>query len=421
MTDLGRSESFHTLATPLSTTGSTEPSNSMRARTFASLDALPSSYRTFLLEAERDDFFRGLRWFENFSQNALEPGTQIHVYAVEDDSPTPVPRALLLTRSPAGQNGSILQRRAIKPRTLASLTSYQSVTFAPVLRRDESDVDGIMQILFREICTERPYWSLLDLNLLDPAKPTYRAIENALRHQGMDVHPYVYAESIFERIERRSFKEFLKSRSSVVRKTFQRRSRNLERLGQLRFEIVQDPSFTERAIAHYERVCTRSWKDSEPFPKHAAGLIRASAAAGTLRLGFLFLDDEPIATQLWIVSAGQAAIYKLHYDENFKKHSVGSVLTARMLEHAIDTDQVDEIHFGVGNASYKRDWLHDTRPLSGLIAFNPRTADGLNQLLRYRSEATARRLWSKLKPVVQRIRTAEWTSFGRPNAPHDKP
>lgn len=376
----------------------------MKARVFRNLDSVPSIYREFLNQIEHDNFFYGARWFDNFSNTALEPHATVHIYAVEDGASTPRPRALLMARSPAGQNGSLLQDRSLGERTLASMTSYQSMTFAPLVRDEEEDLETVMHVLVKKICSERPSWSLIDLNLMDPTSPVFQAAEAAFREEGMRVYPYVYAECVYERIEGRSFAEFLQSRRSVVRKTFQRRLRSLERQGEGRFELIAGPADVERGILNYERVCAQSWKDAEPFPKHTAGLIRASAAADALRLGFLYFGDEPIATQIWIVSSGKASIYKLHYNLGFKKYSVGSVLTARMMEHAIDVDRVEEVNFGVGSQPHKRDWLHKSRPLGGLLVFNPRTAGGIREFVRYRSRKVLTRIRTRVRPIVQRAR-----------------
>ena len=125
----------------------------------------------------------------------------------------------------------------------------------------------------------------------------------------------------------------------------------------MRFDLVTGGDSLNTAIEVYERVLDASWKEPEPFPSYASGLIRECAAAGALRLGLMYLDNTPVAAQFWIVAGDKATIYKLHYDEAFKKLSVGTILSAYMMRHVIDVDRVDEVDFGRGDENYKRAWL----------------------------------------------------------------
>jgi len=99
-------------------------------------------------------------------------------------------------------------------------------------------------------------------------------------------------------------------------------------------------------------------------------LIRATAAADTLRLGLYYIEDKPVATHLWIITSGRATICKHHHDSNFNKESVGGILTLRMFEYAIDTEHVHTIDFGVGDEPAKRYWLNEEESLCGVVAFN---------------------------------------------------
>jgi CelD/BcsL family acetyltransferase involved in cellulose biosynthesis len=93
-------------------------------------------------------------------------------------------------------------------------------------------------------------------------------------------------------------------------------------------------------------------------------------------MGTCYIDDEPAAAQLWIVTGKVAAIYKICYAEKFEKSSVGSVLTARMMEHALDVDKVKEVDYLSGDDGYKANWMSDRRERWGIIAFNPRSVWG---------------------------------------------
>jgi len=163
---------------------------------------------------------------------------------------------------------------------------------------------------------------------------------------------------------------------SSIRNTVIRKSKKLESSGRARIEIVTGPEGLEAAVAAYEEVYSASWKIPEPYPLFIRGLIRTCAEMGWLRLGLAYIDDAPAAAQLWIVNGGTASIYKLAYDERFSQLSIGSVLTARLMEHVIEVDKVREVDYLTGDDPYKRDWMSHRRERWGIIAFNPRTMNG---------------------------------------------
>lgn len=100
------------------------------------------------------------------------------------------------------------------------------------------------------------------------------------------------------------------------------------------------------------------------------GLIRMAADQGQLRLGLLWLEGEVVAAQVWIVTAGKAHIFKLAYQAGFERFSVGSVLTAALMQHVMDVDGVREVDYLTGDDSYKKDWMSHRRERVGLIAFD---------------------------------------------------
>ena len=93
--------------------------------------------------------------------------------------------------------------------------------------------------------------------------------------------------------------------------------------------------------------------------------------------------DTPIAAQLWLVRGGRALIYKLAYDEEYKRFSAGSVLTAELMRHAIDVDRVDDIDYLTGDDAYKADWMSQRRERLGMVAFDPITVRGLASAVRH--------------------------------------
>jgi hypothetical protein len=164
----------------------------------------------------------------------------------------------------------------------------------------------------------------------------------------------------------------------------------------------------DKAVADYQAVYEKSWKQAEPHPGFVPGMIRLCAAKNWLRLGVIRIGDQPIAAQVWRVGKRKAEIYKVAYDEAFKAYSPGTVLTARLMRHVLDVDRVDEVDYLVGDDAYKKNWMTHRRERIGIVAYELRSLGGLAGAM---VEMTSR----AAKPWVDRWRAA------RTPAPQSRP
>ena len=132
-------------------------------------------------------------------------------------------------------------------------------------------------------------------------------------------------------------------------------------------------------------------------------MIATAATEGWLRLGIVWLNGEAIAAQLWMVCNGKADIYKVAYDESFKAYSPGTVLTAHLLQHVLEKDQVVEVDYLIGDDAYKKTWMSHRRERWGIIAYHTRSFAGL---LGAGREALGR----GVKPILSRLRARDGSS-----------
>jgi len=98
------------------------------------------------------------------------------------------------------------------------------------------------------------------------------------------------------------------------------------------------------------------------------------------------------------VAHGRADIYKLAYDEAYKALAPGTLLTAALMEEALDVDGVREIDYLIGDDPYKATWMSQRRERFGLIAYDPLTPRGLFGLIRQAAGDRWRRLRSAAPP-----------------------
>lgn len=321
-------------------------------------------------------------WFQTLEQTCTTPDDQIfHLCTVDDDR---VPRAYLPLCRPA-------RPRFFKgARELHALSSPYTTEFRPLLPRN-STVTAPLLASLKRYCGS---FDLIGFEALVEDDPAYGVTVAALKAAGFLVLDYKGFENWYEPIKQPDFHQYWARRPGRLRNTYTRKSRALERQGNLRIDIFPDCKDLERLLDDYETVYAQSWKEAEPYPEFTPALVRRSAIAGCLRMGVLYLDDKPLAADLWLVSAGRATIFKLAYDDDAKKLSPGTVLTAAMMRYVLEQDQVVEVDFGRGPDTYKKDWLSHLRHRRGLIAFN-RTPIGLTAAALHMGKARLKKL---LKP-----------------------
>ena len=375
----------------------------LKPAVYNSFAELPKHSLSFLTDIEKTNFYLGKGWFENFSRNTLSADSHTHIYSVEETGSDNKTRAMLFMRSPGGQNGSLSEKMFSGPNTLASMTAHQSIYFAPIIDETDHEQDKIIHTLIQSICEDNRAWNLIDINFMNKHSTIYKNVASALKQCGMRVHHYDYRPNIYEDLSGMSFKDYVASRPSMVRKTYMRKSRKLEKSNDVRFELVTSDNL-DKAIADYKIIHDHSWKEDEIFPDHDPGVIRSAAAAGSLRLGLLYVDDKPVAVQVWLVSSQRATIYKLHYDSDYHQQSVGAILMLRMFEHMIDNEHIHEVDFGIGDENAKSLWLKDQRSLCGIVAFNTRKAGGLLALSKFTASGMLDNSKQKLKPLLLPIK-----------------
>lgn len=210
------------------------------------------------------------------------------------------------------------------------------------------------------------------LRPLDAQAPWLHELMQALQASGYWTDRYFCFGNWYQPVAPGGFETYWAARPSALRNTVARARRRLDRQGNWALQIITDDAGLDVAIDAYVAVYNRSWKTPEPNPAFIPALIRLAAQQGWLRLGLVHVAGEPVAAQLWLVAGGKANIFKLAYVQGAEKLSVGSVLTAELMRHVMDVDQVHEVDFLSGDDPYKADWMDHRRERIGLVAFDKR-------------------------------------------------
>jgi CelD/BcsL family acetyltransferase involved in cellulose biosynthesis len=332
------------------------------AETFASIAALPPEALTLLDDAA--GVFAGHAWWDVVLSHAMPAGGTASFVAIRS----------------AGQIAALLPMLVVDGR-LGSLTTPYTCAYTPLFAAGlDRPVRISAMAAFGALCRLR---AVVRLDALPAEWDGLNDLETGARQAGLRVLRFDHFGNWYESVAGLDWAAYLLGRPGALRETIRRRLRRAEKLPDARFELIIQPARIDQAVAAFESVYRRSWKDPEPFPTFNAALMRAMAALGQLRFGIWSIGGEPVAVQFWVVTDGHAIVLKLAHDEAFKAHSPGTVLTALMLRHLLDQEHVTAIDFGRGDDAYKQGWATQRRQRIGLLLVNPWRIAGAAALLRH--------------------------------------
>jgi hypothetical protein len=255
-----------------------------------------------------------------------------------------------------------------------ALANFYTPLFAPI-NAEQLDERALTR-QFRHLRQTRKT-AELRLAPLDPQAPFFAQARRALTAAGWITGDYFCFGNWHLDLDTNDFAAYWAQRPSKLRNTARRARQHLEADPGFRLDIIHGGAALNAAVDAFVSVYNRSWKQPEAWPRFIPELCQLAAARGWLRLGVLELDARPVASQLWLVSGGCAYIVKLAYDRAYASRTVGTVLSAHMMEHVIDSDHVRRIDYLIGDDAYKHDWTPQRSERWGLVAFNPLTVRGL--------------------------------------------
>ena len=257
------------------------------------------------------------------------------------------------------------------PRTAAPLASWYTLRFAPVLAGP--DAGAVMPVLLAALAKR------FDAVALHPlAKPIDAA--------GWRTYSARVSTNWTIDLAAPDFDAYWSARPKQLRNTVARKSRSHP------LDIKLLKHFDPLSWEAYEEIYAASWKPAEGSIPFLRGLAEQEAEAGTLRLGLASdATGRAIAAQFWLVEDGIATIHKLAHREDAKAGSPGSLLSHAMFRAAIDDDRVHRIDFGLGDESYKADWVDTPHPVWRTDAYRPASLHGLAGIARETASRLARR------------------------------
>jgi CelD/BcsL family acetyltransferase involved in cellulose biosynthesis len=328
-------------------------------------DQLPADVQQLFEDTEHDNFQCGVPWYKNLADAVYSEDSGLHIYVLRREGRPIAALPIVVTKGKLGWH-------------IEALSNYYTSLYAPAITSGVKYRD-FAPLISAVLQAHAPVASMR-FEPMDPDAIPYRRLWKALQANGLATFKF-FCFGNWYLSRPGTWQNYLLGRDGKLRSNIKRMTSKFLGAGGT-LELITGGAELERGLAAYEKVYAMSWKRPEPYPTFMPGLIRTSAARGWLRLGVAWLDGTPIAAQVWIVANGKANIYKLAYDEAYKVHGSGTVLTAKLMEHAIEKDDVDEVDYLTGDDPYKKSWMSDRRERWGIIAYNPKTLGGILGLVK---------------------------------------
>lgn len=181
-------------------------------------------------------------------------------------------------------------------------------------------------------------------------------LQKSLELFGYEYHQDFFFYNWIHRTQQQSFDEYMAERPAQLRNTIARKRRKLEREHEYNIQLFKGDE-VQQGLIDYHAAYSASWKAYEQQATLLDAVAINMSVPDWTRLAVLYIDGKAAAAQLWFVVQGKASIFRLAYDEDWKRYSPGSILTAYLMHYVIDIDKVEEIDFLTGNEAYKRDWM----------------------------------------------------------------
>lgn len=301
---------------------------------------LPESANTLFEQAEKSSIFFSRPWFENLAAVALDNDSTMILACVQEDDK--VLAILPLVKSESDGWNSLKHR----------YTTHYSLLYGDA---DQRQVPGCMA----EGLAQLPLKALL-LEPVAEDDSNINSLQHSMQARGFSCERMFRFYNWIYTVQGQTYADYMAERPARLRNTISRKQRKLEREHGYQIRLFSGEQVPHR-MSDYYAVFNASWKPNEQYVGFLDGIVAGFSRQGWSRLAVLYVNDTPVAAQLWFVAHGKASIFRLSYDKAWKAYSPGSILTSFMMEHVIDSCRVEEIDFLTGNDAYKQDWMSERR------------------------------------------------------------
>lgn len=228
-------------------------------------------------------------------------------------------------------------------------TPYDAHTMATDLIVDHKYAEILIPEMIRIAMDEYPKCWYLEFHQLVEQSPTLSwsrnsNIKSRIIEEFQGVGSYLNTEITFTDIK------------SLLSKNFKHnlnKARNrLQKLGDMQVEFITGSNASPDYLARMANVENNSWKaaagtsilQSQELVDFYTRLCERLSKPGWLEWHFLNTDEKTISAHLSIMFSTTLAIWKIGYDDDYKKYSPGSILMEDVIKRACSCENTHEVN-----------------------------------------------------------------------------
>jgi len=312
---------------------------------------LPKHVDALFKHCSHSSMFFSREWFESLYATTFNPDEPLLLACVMDEERV----YALLPLVGSNENKSSFSHRytALYSLLLSDENKIQAINCL---------VDGLNQLCIHSLA----------LSPVDKDDENLLSLQNTLQSHGFETHQKFFFYNWIHRTQGQSFDDYMAQRPSQLRNTIKRKKNKLKREHEYQITLFTGDK-VQQGLIDYHSAYSASWKANEQCLALLDALAINLSVPNWTRLAVLSIDGQAAAAQLWFVVQGKASIFRLAYDEQWKRYSPGSILTAYLMHYVMDIDKVDEIDFLTGNEAYKKDWMSERRERYRIVFIKPKT------------------------------------------------
>jgi CelD/BcsL family acetyltransferase involved in cellulose biosynthesis len=235
--------------------------------------------------------------------------------------------------------------------------------------------DEVYSALWNTLQLGRNAWDVMQFSQLPADSPTHAQIERLSAKRGYpttlwtsDASPYLELSS--------DWNSYFSGLGAKLRQNLRNRLNRLQKLGEPGLQVLNDPQAIRDARSHALELEASGWKreagtaiQSDPCVlRFYTELADRGATSGWLRLLFLTVNGQRIATSYASQYDGRLSFFKTGYDPAFAKYAPFKLLTYYTIREGYSV-RLREVDF-LGDAEpWKLEWTNTIRPHDWLFVF----------------------------------------------------
>jgi CelD/BcsL family acetyltransferase involved in cellulose biosynthesis len=194
-----------------------------------------------------------------------------------------------------------------------------------------------------------------------------------VQRRAVDVCPHIPLKG-------HTWESYLAGLGSQHRYNFNRRLKNLHKVGTLTFEVVEKEDQRREALQNLVDLHNLRWDErggsetmrSPTMQAFHDSFSRTALERGWLRLFILRLDGRPLGALYGFLYGRRFYFYQSGFDPAYRQHSVGLVTMGLAIKQAV-TEGAEDYDLLHGTETYKSLWASESHELARLQLFPPST------------------------------------------------